>query len=76
MSSFHLFFTRLLILSLLPVLASYAQYLTEEHLKVQQYLDRHEYVHNNSRYDDLRSLRNFRSDWYELEEEYLDNWGD
>lgn len=76
MFNFHQFFTRLFMLCMLSVLASYAQYLTGEHLKVQRYLDRHEYLANNTRSDDLHSLRSFRSDWYELEEEYLCNWGD
>jgi len=64
----------ILIFFIMPILVAYAQYLKDTRLKAQQYVDQLNDTRNHSIRTSQSSLRGFRQDWYEYEEEYLCNW--
>lgn len=59
---------------LMPVLVAYAQYLKNEQIKAQRYVDGLNNARNYSIRDSYSGLRGFRRDWYAYEDEYMSNW--
>ena len=59
---------------LMPALVAYAQYLQEERIKAQRYVDELNSTRNYSLRSSSSNLRGFRRDWYAYEDEYLSNW--
>lgn len=67
---------KIVLFFLLPVLVTYAQHLTEERIKAQEYVDRLNETRNFMIGSELTCDKDFAHDWYEYEEEYQYNWGD
>lgn len=67
---------KILLFFLLPVLATYAQYLTDERIKAQEYVDQLNDTRNYTIGTELTCDLDFARDWFEYEEEYQYNWGE
>ena len=62
------------VLFIMPILINYAQFLKDERIKAQRYVDMLNNTRNHSLYSDDSNLRGFRSEWYDYEDEYQYNW--
>ena len=60
---------------IMPAILSYAQYLRDERKKAQEYVDRLNRTRNfRIRGEEYMGSCSFRRDWFEYEDEYLNNW--